>query len=106
MTGLCAAVVCAILAYVYYGIINPQFSDTVYQAQLLKLQQRGLNETQIEAASGMMRRFVGPVALTVFRALGTFVWSAIIALFVAIFFRKRTTPEVVTEVPPAIPPAA
>ncbi len=105
LTGVVAAVFGAILAYIYFGIVNPQFSDVVYQAQVAKMEQKGMSSAQIDAASGMMRKMMGPVAMTVFQLIGSIVWSVILSLIVAIFFRRRTTITPAEVEPPTIPGA-
>lgn len=88
MTGLWAVLFGAVLAYVYFAIVNPNFGEFTYQMQVAKLQAKGMTPSQIEAASGVMRKFLSPVVMTIFQAIGGFVWSVILALIVAIFFRK------------------
>jgi hypothetical protein len=102
LTGLWAALFGAVLAYVYFAIINPQFGETVYQAQVAKMEAKGASSSQIDAASGFMRKFVSPVAMTLVQGIGGFIWSVILSLLVAIFFRKRDVVVETTET--AAPP--
>lgn len=104
LTGLVAAILGAILAYIYFGIVNTQFSEVVYQAQVAKMEAKGLSSSQIDAASGMMHKMMSPVAMTIFNFIGGIVWATILSLIVAIFFRKRALPADAVEMAP--PPMA
>lgn len=93
MTAVWATVFGTVSAYIYFGIVNPQFSETVYQMQVQALEAKGLSASQIESASGMMRTFTGPIAMCVSQAIMGFLGGVILSLIVAIFFRNR--PQVV-----------
>lgn len=102
LTVLWAALIGAVFAYVYFAIINPQFPDILQQVQDTKLEAKGLSGSQLEAAERMAHRFLTPVPMTVFNALGTFVGGVIISLLVAIFFRRRELPVAAVEAPPPL----
>lgn len=92
LTGMWAALFGAVVAYVYLALVNPQFSETAFQAQVAKMQAKGMSAAQIDAASGFMRKVMSPAVMTLFQTIYGFVASVVLALIIAIFFRKRATP--------------
>jgi hypothetical protein len=92
LTGLVSVVLGGILSYIYFAFVNPQFSEIVYQAQVLKMEQKGIPSSQIDAASGMMRKFTSPAVMIIFQVIIGCIFSALFALIIAIFFRNRDTP--------------
>lgn len=90
LTALWGALFGAIFAYVYFALINPAFSDVIVQGQIAKLEASGkLSEAQIANAEPTMRRFASPPILVAFQAVGGFIWTLVVSLIVAIFFRER-----------------
>jgi hypothetical protein len=89
LAGLVGAVLGAILAYIYFAFVNPGFNEIVYQAQVAKMEAKGMSSAQIEQASGMMRKMMSPVVMVIFQVIAGAVWSTILSLIVAIFFRNR-----------------
>jgi hypothetical protein len=100
LTALWGALFGALFAYVYFGFINPGFSEVMLQGQLAKLEASGkLSAAQIANAEPLMRRFASPPVLVAFQAVFGFIWTLILSLIVAIFFRER---RVAAGVPPPI----
>jgi len=93
LTALFAAIFAGFFGYLYFAVINPNMSEVLYQAQVAKLEAKGLPPARLEDAEKMMQRFFTPAVLTCFRVLGTFVWTLLLSLVVAIFFRKPAQPE-------------
>lgn len=89
LTGLFSTVFSTIVAYAYFSFINPGFSDLVFQAEVAKMEAAGAAQEQIDAASGIMRKMMSPGVMTVMQLFGGIVTSLLIALIVAIFFRKQ-----------------
>jgi len=100
LTALVGSVLGAVTGWVYFAVINPGFSDIVLQAQLAGMEAKGMPAAQIAAAEPMMKRFTSPAMMTVFQGFFGFLWSLLLSLVVAIFFRRRDTPPVA--VPPAL----
>lgn len=88
MTALFAALFSAVTTYTYVAIINPNFSDLVYQAQVAAMEAKNVPAEQIERAEPMMRKWMSPVMMTAFGTVMGLIWSVILSLIVAIFFRK------------------
>ena len=91
MTALFAALFSAVTTYLYVGLINPNFSDIVYQAQVAAMEAKNVPAEQIERAEPMMRKMMSPVMMTVIGTFMGFIWSVILSLLIAIFFRKPAT---------------
>jgi hypothetical protein len=102
LTGLWGSLLGMATAYAYFGLINPGFSDVVYQAQVAGMEAKGVSAAQIEKMEPMLRKWMSPLVMTLIQGVMGFIWSFLLALIVAIFFRRR--PEVSVP-PPAEPPA-
>lgn len=101
LTAVCAAVLGAIVSYIYFALVNPQFSDVLYQMQVTKLEEKGLGAAQIEQAEKVMRMFMSPIVLTISSLIQAIIGGVILSLIIAIFFRKP-----LATVPPPFEPAA
>ena len=101
MTGLFASLFGLVTGYVYFGIVNPGFSEVIFQSQVVALEARGMTSAQIERVEPMLRKWISPVALTVMQGFSGFVWSLVLSLIVAIFLRKRPT-DTPAEAPPPV----
>ena len=92
-TGVLAALFAALFGMVFMflftTIINSGFSDLLYQVQVEKMQGKGVPPDRIEAAEKVMRKFLSPVALSLFQAVNGFVVSVLLTLVIAIFVRQR-----------------
>ncbi|PTX97939.1 DUF4199 domain-containing protein [Opitutus sp. ER46] len=103
MTGLWAALFSAIVAFVYFVIVNPNFSETLHELQIASLVDKGMSQSQIDAAAPMMRKMSAPIPMTIMQTVFGFIWSVILALIIAIFFRKPLrTAEVAVDAPPPL----
>lgn len=102
LTALWGSLLGMVTAYVYFGLINPGFSEIVYQAQAAGMQAKGVSAAQIERMEPMLRKWMSPVVMTLMQGVMGFIWSFLLALIVAIFFRRR--PEA-SFLPPSDPPA-
>ncbi len=89
LSGLVGALFGAVFAYLYFGVINPGLSDLMVQAQIAGMEQAGVPAGQIEKTEPMMRKWMSPPAMTVFQAIFGFIWSTVLSLIIAIFYRKR-----------------
>ncbi len=89
LTALWGSVFGLGFAYAYFGLINPGFSDLIYQSQVAALEAKGLSAAQIEKIEPMMRKWMSPVAMTLMQGFMGFVWSLLLSLILAAFFRKR-----------------
>jgi hypothetical protein len=92
-TGVLAALFAALFGmgftFLYATLINTGFSDLLYQAQVEKMQAKGISPDRIEAGEKMMRKFLSPVVLSVIQGINSFVFSVLLTLVIAIFMKKR-----------------
>jgi multisubunit Na+/H+ antiporter MnhB subunit len=101
LTALWAAVLGAVLTFVYASMINPGMQEVIVESEVAKLEEQGLSSEQIEQAEGFIELMTGPVAMSLTNLIFGFVMSFVIALIVAIFLRRQA---VEVSVPP--PPSA
>jgi len=102
LTGLFAALIGIVFAYVYFVFINPQMSEVVYQVQVAKMEAKGMSSDQIDRAEPMMRKMMSPVAMTIFQTIFGFLASVVLSLILAIFVRNRSVDITSGETPPAL----
>jgi hypothetical protein len=102
LTGLVGALVGGIFAYLYFAFLNPHMGDVIYQVQVAKMEAKGMPTEQIEKAEPMMRKFMTPAMMTVFQSFFGFIWTVLLSLIVAIFFRKRDVLVAATDAPPPL----
>lgn len=100
----------AIVSFVYFALVNPQFSDVLYQMQVTKMEEKGLSSTQIEQAEKIMRIFLSPIVLAISGIIQSMIGGVILSLIIAIFFRNPPVPELPNvetgaAVPPPPPPS-
>jgi hypothetical protein len=100
LTSLFGSLIGLVTTYAYFGLLNPGFGDVLFQAQVAEMEARGMPAAQIEKIEPMIKMWMSPAALTLTQGVMGFVFSLILALIVAIFFRQRPA------TPPAPPPAA
>ncbi len=95
--GLLVSVVGGLLGsvggWVYFAVINPGFSDVVLQAQLAAMEAKGMSSAQVAQAEPMVKKFTSPGVMTAFQGFFGMLWSALLSLVVAIFFRRRAEPS-------------
>ncbi len=89
LIGLFAALMIAVFNYCYFAFINPGFTDVVFQAQVAKMEAKGLSATQIEQAEPIMRKFMSPVAMTISGFIIGLVANTVLSLILAAFLKNR-----------------
>jgi hypothetical protein len=89
MTGLFASLFGMVTAYAYFAFVNPHMTDVIFQMQTAKMQANGMGADQIERAEPIMRKMMSPVALTLVQGFMGFLFSFLLSLIIAIFFRVR-----------------
>ncbi len=102
LTALFATIFGAIVTYVYFAFINPHMTEVIFAAQQAKMEARGLSATQIANAEPMMRKMISPGISTCFQAIFGFIFSVIICLIVAIFFKNPKAGALGSEEPPPV----
>lgn len=100
LTGMFASLFGLITGYLYFAVLNPGFSELIYQTQVAAMEAKGLSPAQLEKIEPMLRPWTTPVALTLMQFFMGLVWSVVLSLIVAIFLRKRAIANPVTAEPP------
>jgi hypothetical protein len=100
LTGLFIAVFNAIVTYIYFAFINPNMPDIIFAMQQAKMEAKGLSATQIANAEPLMRKMMSPGITACLQVIGGFIFTVIVSLIVAIFFRQPRPAAAVGEAPP------
>lgn len=91
LTGLIASAFSLVFAYVYFAIINPSMSEVILQSQIAAMEAKGVSASQIAQAEPMIRKWMSPGVMTFFQGFFGFIWSLLLSLIIAIFFRQRVS---------------
>lgn len=102
LTALFGSLFGTVTAYVYFALLNPGFSDVVFQAQVAAMESKGMTAAQIEKIEPMLRKWMSPLAMTLMQGFMGFIWSLLLSLVLAIFVRKRPAPAGSGEIPPLV----
>ncbi len=100
LTGLVASLLGVVTAYLYFAVINPGFGDMVLQAEMAKLEAKGIPSSAIAQAEGMIKFMTRPGVMLTMQAIVGFISAVVLSLILAIFFRHRTAAT-----PPPVVPA-
>jgi hypothetical protein len=89
-----SAVACllgSIFDYVYNAFINPGLADIIVEAQMDKVQSKGLSADQTDKVEKMYHFMQTPVVHAITALIGGFIFAFVISLIVAAFL-KRSEP--------------
>lgn len=104
LTAVVASLLGAVFAYLYFGLINPTMTDVLYQAEVAKMEDKGLSPEQIDRAEQFMRKMLSPGFMAVFQSIGGFLVTVVLSLILAIFYKKRAlAPASADRSPPVLP---
>ena len=96
-TGVLVALFAALFgigtSLLYTTVINPKFIDVIVQAQVGKLEEKGLSAAQIEGAEKMIRTLSSPGLQSVFNFFGGLLFGTLISLVSAAFLKRPATAE-------------
>ena len=87
--------------FLYFQFINPHFTDVIVQAQLAKMEAKGLQGAQLDQAEKMMRTMMNPGLQAVFGFCGGMITGTILSLITAAFLKRPATSDL-GETPPAL----
>jgi hypothetical protein len=104
LTAVFASLLGAVFAYLYFAVINPTMTDVLYQAEVAKMEDKGVSPEQIDQAERFMRKMMSPGIMTIFQSIGGFLITVVISLIMAIFFKTRVlAPDSSDRSPPVLP---
>lgn len=93
MIALFASLLGIVTNFAYAKFINPGISDVIVQAEIAKLEAKGLSGAQLEGAEKVIRAMTGPVAYTVMGCLGGLLFGTVISLVAAAFLKRPATAD-------------
>jgi hypothetical protein len=79
--------------YIYFQVINPNFTDLAVQAQIEKMEARGMSGAQLEGAESMIRKMMSPAIQAVFGFVMAIFMGTIISLIVAAFVKRSASDQ-------------
>jgi hypothetical protein len=80
---------CAIWAFIYSKYIGQARIEEQMVLQAQKLEEKGMDPTQIETTMAMARKFTTPLAITLFTLFGGMFFYSIINLILAAVFKRE-----------------
>jgi hypothetical protein len=92
LISLVSSFLSSVFAYTYYSFINPAFTDLMIQAQMAKMEARGMSGDQLEKAEAMTKWMMSAGPASVMAFFYIFILGVILALIVAAFL-KRPAPN-------------
>jgi hypothetical protein len=101
MISLFGALVGVLTNFLYITVINPGFSDVIVQAEVAKLEAKGMSATQIEGAEKIVRMMTGPGMYIAMGFVMGLLIATIISLIVAAFLKRPAVMDV-GEAPPSL----
>ncbi len=84
LTGIVSMLVGTVVWFLYAKYVNPGSVDVMVEIEAAKMEAKGATDAQIDG----MRSMMGPVFMTVMAVIGQTIMFLVLALIVAIFFRK------------------
>ncbi len=92
-----AAFIGIVTNYLYFQVINPGLGDIIVQAQLDKLEAKGLSGAQLERAEKSIRFFLKPGITMALGFLGGIFWGTVISLISSAFLKRPAVEELKEE---------
>jgi hypothetical protein len=83
----------SVTTYLYFHVINPGFQEVMHQAQLDKMEARGLSAAQIERFEKMSQTFSNPLLQTAFGCIFALIIGIVLSLIIAAFLKRDATEE-------------
>lgn len=75
--------------YLYFQVINPGFGDVIIQAEIAKMEDKGMSAQQVEAAENLLRKIMSPVFQAVWGFVMGMIMGTVISLISAAFLKRE-----------------
>jgi Kef-type K+ transport system membrane component KefB len=75
--------------YLYFQVINPGFEDVIIQAEIAKMEDKGMSAQQVEAAENLLRKIMSPVFQAVWGFVIGMIMGTVISLISAAFLKRE-----------------
>ncbi|HEY5078554.1 MAG TPA: DUF4199 domain-containing protein [Opitutaceae bacterium] len=98
LISLVAVVLSTVFNIIYTVFINTGFTEVMVQAQMDKLQAKGLSGAQLDQAEKMTRMMMGPVPAAIVGILFGMIIGTIISLILAAFLKRPAPPAGIRQV--------
>jgi Protein of unknown function (DUF4199) len=86
--GLVAGAISGAYMLLYTLVINPGYKDQMEAAMQVEWEKQGLNEEQIEMASGMASMFTSPAVLIFSQLFSALIFGVIVGLIVGAIMKR------------------
>lgn len=93
MISLFAALIGVATSYLYFGIINPAFSDVIAELQIAEMERKNVPPEAQEAAQKFMSFFRRPAVMAFSSFFTVMIAGVIVSLIAAAFLRRRAAAE-------------
>ena len=90
--SLIAALLGALLSYLYFTAVNPGYMDAAREAAAAALRQQGLTGAQLEQAQAMTETMSTPGAISAIGGVTSFITGLIVSALAALFMRRKADP--------------
>lgn len=91
MISLFAAIFSVGTNYLYGQVINPDFQEVMVQAQITKMEAKGMSGAQLEQAEQLMRKMSAPAFQMSMAFVVTMIFGTVISLITAAFLKRRAS---------------
>ncbi|MCX6945407.1 MAG: DUF4199 domain-containing protein [Opitutales bacterium] len=91
MIALFGALFGVVTNYLYFQVINPGLTDLIVQAQLDKMEAKGLSGTQLEQAEKGIRMFMKPVFSAITSFIAGLFFGTVLSLIAAALLKRKAT---------------
>lgn len=92
LLALISSIISSVFVWVYVSYINTNFIDNIRQSTMMKLEEQGMSDTEIDRVMEMSDKFSGPTAMLIFGILGGVFFGFLISLVISAIV-KTTRPE-------------
>lgn len=93
MISLFSALTALVTTFLYFGVINPHFTEVIIQAQADQLEAKGLSADKIEQIQKVSAPFMKLPIQMVFAFFGSMLFGTIISLISAAFLKRDDREE-------------
>jgi ABC-type polysaccharide/polyol phosphate export permease len=87
-----AGIISAFFTLLFFTQIDPNMVDKIIEMSQKSMAEKGMNESDIEMATNMSRKFMTPTWFFLFSFLSTAFMGLIFSLIISVFTRKEENP--------------
>jgi Protein of unknown function (DUF4199) len=87
-----SGVIGGVFSYIYFTFIDPTYMQRVMDLTRSRMEEKGMDDAQVDQAMAMAEKFSGPMSTTIFAVLGALLIGFIISLVISAI-TKNPRPE-------------